>query len=453
MNIGYIRRSSNEKRKANYSIESQKGVIEDLAANRGEKIDKWFIDEGYSGTTLKRPYMQKMLQFIPTVDEEIHLYAWISSRISRNASHANSLRYVFKKYNVIVYTQDENWVTLDDMISNPDKALSKGLITSVDENEAARDRYRTLEGLKTSAVRRRNYTKGGKSVQTGYIAVQNEDGKGRKIEIDPVYVDTMLYILTQIHDYRRTIDSLKIELNSKKACGVSWSFSKIYKFVTDPIIYGRFLTSYADVRNHSPAWCSEKYFNEIQEILNSRKKEIKHKYLFKNLIQCDDCNKWCIEVPTIHYPRSSDEKRRKREKKIYKYYVCPNCQMRINENKLLDKIVLDMNEMIDEDYDKKIYVETKEKEKRINNTLDLILQEYEDGLISFDYYREERKKFLKKRKKITSELKKLEKEKKAGFLSYTFYQKKAFLRKTIMSIHVDLKKKEIKQIKKIEQKD
>ena len=197
MNIGYIRRSSNEKRKANYSIESQKGVIEDLAANRGEKIDKWFIDEGYSGTTLKRPYMQKMLQFIPTVDEEIHLYAWISSRISRNASHANSLRYVFKKYNVIVYTQDENWVTLDDMISNPDKALSKGLITSVDENEAARDRYRTLEGLKTSAVRRRNYTKGGKSVQTGYIAVQNEDGKGRKIEIDPVYVDTMLYILTR----------------------------------------------------------------------------------------------------------------------------------------------------------------------------------------------------------------------------------------------------------------
>lgn len=453
MNIGYIRRSSNEKKKANYSIESQTTVIEELARQNGEQIDKWFIDEGYSGTTLKRPNMQKMLKDFPLIKEEIHLYAWISSRISRNTSDTQSLRFVFEKYDVKVITLDDNWVTFDEMKNNPDKAFSKKMINSVDENEVARDRYRTMQGLKTSAIQNRNYCKGGKNVQTGYIAVPNKNGKGRKIEIDYKYVDTILYLLSQVHDFHRTIDSLAIELNAKKACGVSWSFSKIYNFLTDHIIYGRFLTSYADVRNHSPAWCSEKYFNEIQEVLNSRRKETKHKYLFKNLIQCECCNTWCIEIPTIHYPRTSNEKRRKREKKIYKYYVCPKCQNRINENKLLEKISLDMDKMVNEENDNQTYQtyeEAKKRERRITNSIELISQEYEDGLISLEQYKEERKKFLAKRKKISSELKQLEKERKSGFLSFTFYQKKEFLRKSVMCIQVDLKKKEIKEIKKME---
>lgn len=49
--FGYARRSSSEKSKSNYSIESQKRVCNELAARDNRTIEKWYIDEGYSGTT------------------------------------------------------------------------------------------------------------------------------------------------------------------------------------------------------------------------------------------------------------------------------------------------------------------------------------------------------------------------------------------------------------------
>ena len=54
---------------------------------------------------------------------------------------------------------------------------------------------------------------------TGYLFKNNpgENAKGRKVEIDIAYVETMLYILTQIHDYKRSLNSLAIELDSKQA--------------------------------------------------------------------------------------------------------------------------------------------------------------------------------------------------------------------------------------------
>ena len=53
---------------------------------------------------------------------------------------------------------------------------------------------------------------------TGYLFKNNpgENAKGRKVEIDIAYVETMLYILTQIHDFKRSLDSLAIELDVYK---------------------------------------------------------------------------------------------------------------------------------------------------------------------------------------------------------------------------------------------
>ena len=85
--FGYARRSSSEKSKSNYSIESQKRVCNELAARDNRTIEKWYIDEGYSGTTLKRPHMQEMLKAIAAADQEIIIYVWLASRLSRDAKH------------------------------------------------------------------------------------------------------------------------------------------------------------------------------------------------------------------------------------------------------------------------------------------------------------------------------------------------------------------------------
>lgn len=338
--FGYVRRSSSE-RKTNYSVESQKKVITDLATHFGDIIKDGdiYVDEGYSGTTLKRPNVQKMLREIATCKEdEIHLYIWLSSRLSRNLMYTNSLRYVFEKYNVKVISQNEDWVSLEEMRNTPDSSLKPNIIGAADEAEIARDRYRTKVGLKTSAERG-NYAKGGTVPPTGYKFISEKGVKGRTIEIDENYVEVMLYILKEIHDHQRTIESIALELDSRKACGVKWSYSKVYKAVTNKIIYGCFESSYVSLENHSPAYIEKEYYDECMRILNSRRKEVNHKYLFKKKIKCCQCDVLCSEIPTIHYPRNVSTKKPKRanKKKVYKYYFCPICKKRINEDKNVEK--------------------------------------------------------------------------------------------------------------------
>lgn len=445
--FGYARRSSSEKSKSNYSIESQKRVCNELAARDNRTIEKWYIDEGYSGTTLKRPHMQEMLKAIAAADQEIIIYVWLASRLSRDANHCNSLRYVFSKYNVTVISDNRDWASLEDIELHPDKTIGPRIITLSDETEVHRDRKRTRIGLTTSAYKG-NYTKGGKMPPTGYLFKNNpgENAKGRKVEIDIAYVETMLYILTQIHDYKRSLDSLAIELDSKQACGVHWSYTKIYRAVTDPIIYGRLLTSYVDIQDHSPAYCSQKYYEEIQKVLHGRRKENRYKYLFKNLIKCGECDSWCSEIPTIHYSRNGNRKGRK----VYKYYYCPSCKKRINEQILLNKTIHHINAILDETTNFEVVEDISRRIGRIEKRLEFLDFEYEDGYLDDESYIEERKKLLSKKKNLDKNMKRLRNKAIKKFNEYTYIEKKQIIKKSFLCIRIDLKTKSVIDIEKLE---
>ena len=445
--FGYARRSSSEKSKSNYSIESQKRVCNELAARDDRTIEKWYVDEGYSGTTLKRPHMQEMLRDIAAANQEIIIYVWLASRLSRDANHCNSLRYVFSKYNVTVISDNRDWASLEDIELHPDKTIGPRIITLSDETEVHRDRKRTRIGLTTSAYKG-NYTKGGKTPPTGYLFKNNpgENAKGRRVEIDAAYVETMLYILTQIHDHKRSLDSLAIELDSKLACGVHWSYVKIYRAVTDPIIYGRLLTSYVDIQDHSPAYCSQKYYEEIQKVLHGRRKENRYKYIFKNLIKCGECDSWCSEIPTIHYSRNGNRKGRK----VYKYYYCPSCKKRINEQILLNKTIHHINAILDETTNFEVVEDISRRIGRIEKRLEFLDFEYEDGYLDDESYIEERKKLLSKKKNLDKNMKRLRNKAIKKFNEYTYIEKKQIIKKSFLCIRIDLKTKSVIDIEKLE---
>ena len=391
--------------------------------------------------------MQEMLKAIAAANQEIIIYVWLASRLSRDANHCNSLRYVFSKYNVTVISDNRDWASLEDIELHPDKTIGPRIITLSDETEVHRDRKKTRIGLTTSAYKG-NYTKGGKTPPTGYLFKNNpgENAKGRKVEIDIAYVETMLYILTQIHDYKRSLDSLAIELNSKQACGVHWSYTKIYRAVTDPIIYGRLLTSYVDIRDHSPAYCSQKYYEEIQKILHGRRKEYHYKYLFKNLITCEDCDCWCSEIPTIHYPRNGNRKGRR----VYKYYYCPSCKKRINEQILLNKIIHHINEILDETTNFEVVEGISRRIGKIGKRLKFLDFEYEEGYLDDDSYIAERKKLLSKKRNLDKDMKRLRNKAIKKFNEYTYLEQKQIIKRSFLCIHLDLNTKTIIKIEKLE---
>lgn len=387
------------------------------------------------------------MKAIAAADQEIIIYVWLASRLSRDANHCNSLRYVFSKYNVTVISDNRDWASLEDIELHPDKTIGPRIITLSDETEVHRDRKRTRIGLTTSAYKG-NYTKGGKMPPTGYLFKNNpgENAKGRKVEIDIAYVETMLYILTQIHDYKRSLDSLAIELDSKQACGVHWSYTKIYRAVTDPIIYGRLLTSYVDIRDHSPAYCSQKYYEEIQKILHGRRKEYHYKYLFKNLIKCEDCDCWCSEIPTIHYPRNGNRKGRR----VYKYYYCPSCKKRINEQILLNKIIHHINEILDETTNFEVVEGISRRIGKIGKRLKFLDFEYEEGYLDDDSYIAERKKLLSKKRNLDKDMKRLRNKAIKKFNEYTYLEQKQIIKRSFLCIHLDLNTKTIIKIEKLE---
>lgn len=112
-----------------------------------------------------------MLRDIANTNQEVLIYVWLASRLSRDSNHCNSLRHVFSKYNVTVISDNDDWASLEDIEMYPDKTIAPRIISLSDETEVHRDRKRTRTGLITSA-RKGNYTKGGDTPPTGYAFIK-----------------------------------------------------------------------------------------------------------------------------------------------------------------------------------------------------------------------------------------------------------------------------------------
>ena len=434
---GYIRRSSSERNRANYSVASQKRICESLAKRDGRMIQKWVIDYGASGTTLQRPHLQKMLREIANEKEDqIFLYIWMASRLSRDVNHCNSLRYVFRKYNVTVISANNDWVSLEDIEENPDLAIGARIVNISDEAEVRRDRKRTYTGLITTA-KNGNYPHGSANPPIGWKFLKKSNNSGRKIEIDPDSVNTILYILQLVHDEKRSLESIVRDLNSKHALEIKWTYQKLHKLVTNPLLYGRLLTKYVDIEGHSPAYCSKKYFEEMQMIMSHRKKEMRYKYLFKNMVICHQCRILCTEIPTIHYSSAHS----RRNKKIYKYYYCPNCNKRINETKLLREIVPHIRQITTSKDNIEFTNNLKLRLERIRQRLVCINEEYDNGYLDYDKFKEEREEALIIQKKIEIKIRNLENRVIKRFSEYEYIEQKSLIKKTFISIYVDFKEK------------
>lgn len=452
--FGYVRRSSNESKVSNYSINSQKRICMEKAKANGEEIQEWYVDEGYSGSTLKRPDIQKILRQLPKFENEpVHIYIWMSSRLSREPMHVRSLRHVFEKYNVEVISAENDWVSLSEVEISPDTALKSELVGMIDKNELIRVKKRTKVGLKTSA-QAGNYVKGGPYPPTGWLFVQNENGKGRRAELDPNYVETVIYICKQIHDNKRSIESIALELDAKKASNTNWNYTKVYNVVTNPFLYGRLIVSdYIDIYNHSPAYITKEYFDEMQLIIHGRRKEIKHSYLFKNMVKCDKCNTLCSEIPTIHYERGTETKpkhKRKKYRKVYLYYYCPSCKQRINEIKLTPQLMLELKEMTNKNDEKIMIDELNKKISRLDKRIEFLNEEYDEGIVDDEYYKKEIKQIRKKRNDIIKSISKITKKKMKKFNEYDRREQKKILRNNFNYIHVDLKTKKVVEVERVE---
>ncbi len=100
----YVRVSTDEQAKFGFSIQAQKDALEKYCREHGYKCE-FFIDEGISASSMKRPALQRMLKKVNAFD--MVLFTKLD-RLSRNVLDANNINKILKDNNCTMKAIDED---------------------------------------------------------------------------------------------------------------------------------------------------------------------------------------------------------------------------------------------------------------------------------------------------------------------------------------------------------
>ena len=111
MNAGYVRLSRDDDHKNYVSIENQKLIINQYAADHGAVIDRWYEDDGVSGYIFDRPGFQQMMA---DLDKDIDtVYVKDFSRLGRHNAKVLLLLDEFQERRKHLIVIDDNYDSMD----------------------------------------------------------------------------------------------------------------------------------------------------------------------------------------------------------------------------------------------------------------------------------------------------------------------------------------------------
>ena len=111
MNAGYVRLSRDDDHKNYVSIENQKLIINQYAADRGAVIDRWYEDDGISGYIFDRPGFQQMMG---DLDRDVDtVYVKDFSRLGRHNAKVLLLLDEFQERGKHLIVIDDNYDSMD----------------------------------------------------------------------------------------------------------------------------------------------------------------------------------------------------------------------------------------------------------------------------------------------------------------------------------------------------
>lgn len=111
MNAGYVRLSRDDDHKNYVSIENQKLIINQYAADHGAVIDRWYEDDGISGYIFDRPGFQQMMD---DLDRDVDtVYVKDFSRLGRHNAKVLLLLDEFQERGKHLIVIDDNYDSMD----------------------------------------------------------------------------------------------------------------------------------------------------------------------------------------------------------------------------------------------------------------------------------------------------------------------------------------------------
>lgn len=359
MNVGYLRVST-ENQTEKYGLDLQKNKIIERAEKEGDKIDKWYIDGGYSGSTLDRPDIQRLLEDSKNGNIE-KVYIYKLDRVSRDTIDTLVILYrTLPEYNVKIVSATEE-LSLD----TPMDKMKIGIDALMGQYEREVISMRTKAGMLERV--KSGLWMGGGRVPFGYYYDRN-DGILHPKEDEAEKVRTMYRLYNDGYSCQKISNMLGMKgeriviqiLKRKSNIGYIEYKGNIYKGKHEAIV-------------------DEETFYKTQRFMEKRANNsyICNKFLLSGLCFCGKCGarmrykKWANRHVLECYSRDG-----------YKEYMVknPNCDNKRPDAKDVEKEVSDCFKRFavnitgrhEKQYSKKELIE-----KEMKSTIDKLKKLYE----------------------------------------------------------------------------
>lgn len=364
----YIRVSTEEQALHGDSIEAQKQALRDYSEKNQYKIIDYYIDDGFTATSLNRPNLQRLLNDIKEGKVDLVIFTKID-RWSRGVRNYYKIQDVLDTHKVHWKTIFENYDT-----STAAGQLHINIMLSVAENEAAVTSER-IKAVFNNKVKN-------KEVITGKVP------KGYKIENKKLVIDKeTVNIVENIFSHFETHQSKRATMNFlRDELGINLSYKTISNMLKNSLYKGE----YRGIVDYCPSIIDKKRFDKIQLLLkrNISSNISNRVYLFSSLLVCSHCNHNIGGFNTKHNDKFFFNYRCN-----YNYYrkLCDNNRC-ISEKKLERKVIeqfkLQLHDYIVDYEFKKKNKPKKSNKVEIENKIKKLNDLYINDFITLEEYKE-----------------------------------------------------------------
>jgi site-specific DNA recombinase len=329
----YIRVSTDEQKRKGYSLPEQEDhLLKHCKFNNIEVAG--IYQEDFSAKNFNRPEWKKLLTAVKkdSKKKETNILFVKWDRFSRNIEYAYEMIGILRNFNTTAMAVDQ---PIDFTV--PESTVMLAIYLSIPEAENNRRSLNTSNGIKRAKMMGRYPNK----APLGFINCTAFDGKKEIVHVQPA-ADIIKWAFKQLAKNSFTIETVRRMAFAK---GLKSSRSAFWKLVRNPVYCGLIPISAKDrpqelIKGIHEPLISESLFNEVQAIINTRRKitcksdELNNFFFLKGFLVCPSCGR----TLRASFSRGST--------KAYPYYHCSDdCKMRIKAELLNDSYCKRLQEL------------------------------------------------------------------------------------------------------------
>ena len=314
--IGYARESTQRQALFGYNLEGQKEAIARYCKYSFDKEEYTLeiLSDAKSGRSIKRESLNIIFEKVKNKEVDIIVFHDLN-RLGRDIIDLINMINFFREHKVKVISIMEQF-NLNTAIGR--RFFYMTAVSSQCESEDISER--TIRGIR-AGFEAGKYVYG--LIPYGFIRnkdkvllVDKESTKAQEIK------EIFELVSYGHHSHVEIAAMVNAKYNTKY-----WTEMNIAAAMKHHIYYGRLIYRDLDIRDFCEAIISEELFNEANKTRTFKYIYSQRKFMFSRLVRCKNCNK--IMRNESAYSQTG---------KLYKYYFCKKCRMRIREDEILKKL-------------------------------------------------------------------------------------------------------------------